>query len=176
MARRIFLVLAVLFLLAMTRFAMAESESIARFPESLVSVGEEAFAGTAIQNVVFDGNLLEIGEGAFAKNTFLQCVFLPPSLKSIADNVFAGTNDPVFLGVELTRAHIWAIKNNYRFFKWNLWKWESVHDDGTKNIVHCASVVFSVKEMNQTTCPIHRLRSMRPQDRAELHPVEFRFP
>lgn len=58
---------------------------------NVVSVGENAFAGTDIRTVVIGENVETVAEGAFADCTNLYAVVLPDNLKSIGTRAFFGS-------------------------------------------------------------------------------------
>lgn len=71
-------------------------------PNSLTTLGSEAFRSTDIEKVKFSENLSNVPDGCFAY-TFLEQIELPNSVKSIGNEAFARTRiDCIFLpeGVE----------------------------------------------------------------------------
>ena len=51
-------------------------------PETVVYIGEEAFAGTSV-SLVFNGKISYVGEGAFKSCTLLESITLEPGMESI---------------------------------------------------------------------------------------------
>lgn len=64
-------------------------------PAGLISIEDEAFAGTDIQYVILSASVTEIGERAFAGSS-LKLVSIPASTAYIADDAFEGC-DVVFV-------------------------------------------------------------------------------
>ena len=59
---------------------------------NIQTIGEEAFANSNIEEVVFEGNFkgLAIGAGAFRNCVRITAITLPDNVEQIGDNVFAG--------------------------------------------------------------------------------------
>ena len=59
---------------------------------NIQTIGEEAFANSNIEEVVFEGNFkgLVIGEGAFRNCVRITAITLPDNVEQIGDNVFEG--------------------------------------------------------------------------------------
>lgn len=72
-------------LIAVARAAEGDFE----FPSSVTEIGPEAFAYSAIKNIVIPDSVQEIGSGAFIGCQSLESVKLPKSCTIITDNMFS---------------------------------------------------------------------------------------
>jgi len=73
--------------------AFLECKSLGQIniPKSVTKIGDGAFAGcTSLSGVSINGNIEVIPRLAFAYDDFLEFVYLPDSLKEIADDAFKG--------------------------------------------------------------------------------------
>lgn len=148
------------------------------FPASLQVVGDWAFANTGIDAAVFSDELMYIGKFAFCNASEFHNVYIPPKTMFIGTDAFPGGT--VVHGVENSYVGEWACKNGYLF----------VDDDIWSKVVFkaklCLEQIFS---FSFTTCLLNKtnvlsllnrkrkfVKSMRPKDRPELWPINYRFP
>ena len=84
--------------------ASGYASSAFSFTSRLVSIGKEAFANTAISNVVLPVGLAEIGEGAFNNCDNLQSLTIPRGVTQIPAPIASGCDNltQVVLPVEVT--------------------------------------------------------------------------
>lgn len=68
-------------------------------PNTLRSIGEEAFRETDVHSIVFPPSLTAIGGGAFMECTYLQNVILPKYLEVIEESVFDGCPNLSFVEI-----------------------------------------------------------------------------
>ena len=82
---------------------------------SAVTVEEEAFDGTPLEEVVWSANLSTIGARAF-RGTRLEEVFLPPVIESIGEGAFAGCDrlGAVYISNPEPPAIVWDAANPSR--------------------------------------------------------------
>ena len=86
----------------------------ADLPAALITIGKNAFAGTAYQLVIIPDGCVTIGERAFADCTQLLYADIPASVTAIADDAFSG--DTVTLWVrEGSYAKTWAEAHSVPF-------------------------------------------------------------
>ena len=90
--------------------AKSESSAPATFvlPSSLVSIDEEAFAGTAAESVELPDSLTTVGERAFADMPRLRTMSVPASVTFIGEQAFAGVTGLTILAPEGSYAERWA--------------------------------------------------------------------
>lgn len=158
---------------------VADDTSMAEFPLALRYVDSQAFAGTSFERVSFQDNLIHIGTRAFEKNGNLTDVYIPSSVQSIGHEAFA----PYVLvhGIQNSYVEAWAKKYGYCFVIEDIWSdcksSEGIHTAVQQLMLLCF-ILPVVKE--KTIQRIRRQRvfekSMRPQDRIELYPINYRFP
>ena len=149
------------------------------FPSSLRIIENDAFAGTAFSAVFFEKGLEYIGDCAFRPSAALRNTYIPDSVSAIGENAFEVS--VLIHGIEGSYSQLWANEHEYRFTVSNVWSERAAlkslllpHeliimlilfvpvDDG-KQIVLCKRIRKVIK-------------SMRPQDRPELYPINYRFP
>ncbi len=159
----------------------AEEEKSLVFPASLRLIEEEAFAGSSAETLVFPNGFLLLGEEAFSDAPNLRDVYLPPSTVYIGRSAFpTDQNELVIHGVEGSYAQIWAASQKLPFVSDNIWsaRVESIR----VRDAHADRVDPLFRTADQTrNCMIRRIDgdegiSMRPQDRPELNPIDYRFP
>jgi hypothetical protein len=150
------------------------------FPASLQIVEEEAFAETSIQSLFFEEGLRHIGYQAFYRMKALRDVFLPSSVEFIEDSAFSCSSLEVIHGVEGSYAHKWSDGHGIPFEMNDYWASspERVHVFAELLLAllgsFCMPVQYEKKKIKQYLRSF--AISMRPQDRAELNPIDYRFP
>ena len=84
-------------------------------PASLQTIEEEAFAGTAIESLVFPETLTDVGDRAFADISALETVTIPTTEGlTVSDTAFEGS-DVLIRGEEGGYAQEWAERNGVPF-------------------------------------------------------------
>ena len=128
-------------------------------PDSLITIDEYAFFGTATEYVKFPDGMESIGERAFSDNNNLILVYLPDSIISIDKNAFDNSSLLLFYGYANSYGVEWAkaqhrriktfpvLETNkceklFHFFGWNDIRKEkliakSVNIPDTHNNVNC---------------------------------------
>lgn len=149
-------------------------------PASLREIHESAFEGTAVETVVIPDLTEMIGNGAFAHIKTLRAVCIPESVQYIGDNTFAGSLNVIIKGVEDSYASSWARKHHVPFVQEEivsslLAKLGKLLQGGTF-LVFSLGCVCPKTQFWQRRRTKNRERSMRPQDRPELYPINYRFP
>ena len=87
----------------------SEPGDILTLPADTLSIGEEAFAGTAAQKAVLPSGCVSIGSRAFAGSA-VQIVNVPASVTSIADDAFSGCSVTVYCPAG-SYAESWCAEN-----------------------------------------------------------------
>lgn len=186
MKKSIILLLQMFALLVLSPAACADSKTPAcspsttfLFPSSLVYIEEEAFAGTAARAAVFSDGMLAIDVRAFWGATSLKDVYIPISTVFIADSAFSLRDGFTIHGVEGSYARFWAENHQTRFAADNIWTSGSV----TRRFVLIQRPVYQDvqklvydKKLIGEEASKNKGKSMRPQDRPELNPIDYRFP
>ena len=91
------------------------SYQAARMPGLLQTIEEEAFAGAGFTHVFIGEQVSSIGKRAFAECANLSYVYIPPSVRSIADDAFP-ENDALVIGCRQdTYACQYAEENGFRY-------------------------------------------------------------
>jgi len=150
------------------------------FPDSLISIENEALEGTAFQELIFREGLLYIGEHAFGNVGSLKKACIPNSVKYIADSAFSESGLKTIIAGTSTYAQYWAERHDIEF---------KLLDNNYANTISLHVLIQSILALfGITFIPLDNDRRrikqyiklfvicMRPQDRAELYPIEYRFP
>lgn len=154
-------------------------EGTAVFPNELVHVGNEAFEGTSFHTLVFQEDLLRVDDRAFSGMESLREAYFPRSTEYIADSAFSLSSLERLYGFEDSYVQEWAERHGMEF-KQNDWA------SAPSNVRVAVEILLP---LFGTVCiPVDDNRkkikryikmlviSMRPQDRPELHPIDYRFP
>ena len=169
-----------------TFFASANAEFDARsdrifvFPYELKEIEEEAFEGTAVKTIILREHVVCIEKKAFSDTSFLTDVYIPATTKHIGEHAFSENNTLIIHGVRGSFTEKWAIDreipfaNDYAtiFFDNDLKKTRSNNLPRDKH--NQPSYLLPTEIISKKTD--YRERSMRPQDRTELYPIDYRFP
>lgn len=166
--------------------AFPDPSSVSTLPSSLIIIGEEAFEGTSLQYVHLPSSLETIGDRAFADIEPLESVYIPEETKWIGEDAFANDGQVVLMGESGSYAERWAHEHGLRF---------AIYCDLTANagslgarakqngaLIPClfASVLlWLLAELNRRKPILWGIgegKTMRPQDRPELNPIDYSFP
>ena len=147
-------------------------------PASLVQIEESAFENTSVESVFLPPLTAIIGDRAFASNRMLTRVFVPKSVESIGNQAFEGKR-LTLIGEKGSYAYSWAQMHNVAFVEQ-----ESEASQGkpvrkllNENVFLLFNLGYMVPELYvQLKKKKSWSRSMRPQDRPELYPINYRFP
>lgn len=90
-----------------------EPETVSTLPSSLLVIDDEAFEGTALQNIRLPDSVKEIGGRAFAGNTGLSVVRLPENPGYIGEDVFAGSGNVSVAAYAGSKSMDWALESGY---------------------------------------------------------------
>ena len=146
-------------------------------PTSLQYIEDEAFAETGLSSILFSENLLYIGSRAFSAYS-LKDAYVPERTEYIGENAFPA--ETVIHGVENSYVQIWAQKNGLTFV--NDYIFCSNAKPIKTSLEHAILIFFfvipldSVKNTHKRRSTQKYVRSLRPQDRTELYPINYRFP
>ncbi|MBQ6480480.1 MAG: leucine-rich repeat protein [Anaerolineaceae bacterium] len=86
-------------------------KNIIRLPISLMIIEDEAFEGTAIEQVELSDSVISIGNQAFANIKTLRSIRIPMSTISIAKTAFAGSQNVMITATPNSYAWTWAKEN-----------------------------------------------------------------
>ena len=160
----------------------AEGDAASTFvlPASLITIEDEAFEKTAAESVIFSDSLAMIGERAFADGLRLRTITVSKSVVYIADHAFEGALNLTVRGEAGSYAAHWAQTHGIAFVQIEtapMW---------IKRLGKILRDRFFISLLSVWICPCAAFRryrktqdawkSMRPQDRAELYPIDYRFP
>ena len=150
------------------------------FPSSLIEIEDEAFDGTAAQTVIFRNKLKHIGDKAFYNNRRLVDVYIPASVESLGTHVFQVSKSLRIHAAIGSRAHAWANEHHVTFVQANQPYRISVRRRLTISlpnlISHYGRTILSPRVLKLNARAEDEGRSMRPQERPELNPIDYRFP
>ncbi len=143
-------------------------------PASLITIEEDAFSGTLAEEVILQGNVETIEDGAFSRMALLDTVIVPDSTKYIADNAFAGSPEVVLFASKGSYAENWARENRISFINKELWVALHVRIRTAASNNECQSVLKE-KYQNNDKLIISETRDRdqqnvsRRKDRAEMN-------
>lgn len=173
-----------LILISSSPLVIKDEDSISEMtfilPGRLETIEDEAFEGIAAGSISFSNSLLSIGERAFANNRYLKNVSIPESVKYIGDHAFDESKNLVIYGLVNSYVAEWADEHDISFVSS-----ENVPDySKERSKTHIAEICILLSFICCDPEMIQRLRklaknagrSMRPQDRPELNPIDYRFP
>jgi hypothetical protein len=155
-----------------------DSQTAFVLPAFLQTVEEDAFAGTAVQTVVFPKGFIRVLDGAFDGVGTLTDVYLPLSAGTIGKGAFPDNEVLTVHAVKGSTAQRWANAHRTHFHE------EEVRMPpvlpGSSADLHRDSLgtLHRVLPPERKTGPVRddRVISLRPQDRPELNPIDYRFP
>lgn len=160
--------------------ADSSNDSIkAQFPKKLQIIGDDAFSATALEKLAFGDELLYIGERAFQNDSDLTEVFIPKSVLYIGELAFPENADLVIYGIQDSYAQKWAAENHFAFKENDIWTGVQLKKPVSLKLILLLWIICFVNE--ETLLRILEytrkyIKSMRPQDRSELYPINYRFP
>jgi hypothetical protein len=147
-------------------------------PRSLLRVEEEAFEGTVFRSLSFEDGLLWIGDRAFSNMEHLRDIWLPGSTAYIADTAFSHSSLVRIHGKDGTYVQKWAEEHQIKFEAYDSW-YIAPHSEYI--YLWLLLPLFAMPCPNSDGKRIRQyirslVISMRPQDRPELYPINYRFP
>ena len=148
------------------------------FPLQLQFIDDEALSGTSIKVAIFNKELTYIGPDLFKDADSLTDVYIPKNTKYIGDRAIP--SEALIHVVRNSYARKWAKDNGYRYIIDNIWH-DSVCPEGIRleqlMLFFCIVIPVDEKkfELLRKSAKLY-VKSMRPQDRPELNPIDYRFP
>lgn len=187
MKRNLIAFLMTVLFFALSHFAIASSDglyepkkSVFILPVSLEKINDGAFEGTAVKKVVFPEGFLSLGDRAFADARNLADVYIPATVEYIGKNAFPSNKRLTIHSVIGSVAAKWAKEHQVPFVPSSIWS--LLDDSGTMSNTSRIpadsyyKAVTSEKNNNLHGRTENEGKSMRPQERPELNPIDYRFP
>ena len=149
-------------------------------PGLLETIEDEAFEGIAAESIFFPNSLLSIGERAFANDRYLKTVTIPESVEYIGEHAFDGSRDLTVCSSANSYAADWAHEHDIMFvasendlyFSKELGKARTAELCILLPLICCdPDIILRLRKWAKKAG-----RSMCPQDRPELNPIDYRFP
>ena len=163
-----------------------KSEKAFVLPPLLTQIGEEAFEGTAGEYVFLSDELVSIEGKAFSNMPFLQYVYISPFTEQIAADILYQTLDVIIISAAGSFAEKWALQSGYRFIEAKEWvqsqeyykekrffRQEAV---SSLLLLLLAMLLMKAQKDNPACRRSDEGRTMRPQERIELHAIDCCFP
>lgn len=151
-------------------------ERITIFPRSLQIIENDAFAGTSLEKIKFEDSVIFIGDRAFQNVFTLQAVYIPENTAYIGPGAFSEAT--LICGKSGSYAQQWAEENGYSFKSDSAWS--NVSATLLFSLIFTLANLFIPGTDKQHEYRFMRvkahLRNMRPQERCELYPINYRFP
>lgn len=151
--------------------------STAAFPKSLQVIGDSAFSETSVAVVFFHDGLMQIGDFAFYNDDYLTDVYIPQSLEYIGEKAFS--NRVLIHGVEHSYVQGWADEFGLEFIIDDIWSIKPISEElyFVRLLLLFVIVSVDIDAIRRISRQITgHMKSMRPQDRPELYPIDYRFP
>lgn len=166
---------------------MENSVQTALLPYNLSVVEEEAFAGTALRSVVLPESTTEIGENAFSDNWHILYLYIPANVEYLPENVLENNSNTSIVANAGSYAEQWARANGYRIiYQEVLLSGDASEMFGKFKNEKLETVMFLLQAfilmlvfLNRKKPNVRRVNegnTMRPQERMELHSIQYRFP
>ena len=80
-------------------FKNTKSIQTLTIPENITSIGDRAFAESAVSKVILPNTINRLPVGLFQNCKNLHKIFIPDSVIEFASDVFAGTPDDIIIGI-----------------------------------------------------------------------------
>lgn len=152
----------------------------ARFPNSLKEIGAESFEGTAFRILFFQDGFRQLGENAFKGTDHLEMAYFPRSTVYVASSAFTKSNIGLICGAEGSYIQKWAEENGVAFRCDYDWLTAPKQLHFSAEVLLAVFALLCLPPMSETKRIRQYLHSvsfsMRPQDRPELNPIDYRFP
>ena len=147
-------------------------------PSSLLVIEDEAFMGSAFEDVIIPEGVESIGARAFAENRSMKTVKIPGSVYAIGAEAFGETDGLVITGEGGSYAEKWAVIHRVAFIP--------ADHDGTLRVtgymdryeaidVESGTIQADIKNRIWFFGP-DQGRIIRPCEKAEMHPIDLFFP
>ena len=149
------------------------------FPASLKIIDEEAFSETSLVKAVLPDGVTYIGNKAFHKAIHLKDIVIPKTTVYIGKLAIPQNEGLIIHTVKGSYAHHWA-KEHHRHFVINNDKplrnksIQMRSDNSTKNVYNQTVHYGNLIRLHART--EDEGNSMRPQERPELYPIDYKFP
>lgn len=157
-----------------------ETETSFVFPPSLSEIEGAAFSNTAVTTIIFPDGFLSVEDEAFMGADFLIDVYVPSTTVYIADSAFPQNDILTIHGIDGSYAEEWAKLHLVTFVVDDIWNTAVEPDTSSQAnetpMTHNHSVVKPHKIMIAHDREEDEGISMRPQERSELNPIDYRFP
>ena len=150
----------------------------ARLPDAAVFIGEEAFMGTKLLSVALPDGMGVVEKRAFAGIDGLT-VKIPDSVYYIGSDAFEGSENLTVIASRGSYARRWAVANRVAFVPSDAVlrvSAEAQREDMHTGSAACAVSLSEDKAARSGVNLPAGVLSMRPQERAELHPINEYFP
>lgn len=109
-------------------FFGAESLKMISFPNSLTTIGTNAFSGCSIVHLNIPDSVNEIGKGAFSDCKSMLTIILPALLKITSEDLFGGCYNLIIFSKDIKRQSNWSSHWNLVFIN------HYGDDDGFANV------------------------------------------
>lgn len=158
-----------------------EPAAVYHFPASLREIGDEAFSQTGVKAVILREGLAHVGEKVFAGSRFLTDIFIPASMGHLEDSSF-----PQDMGLTIHRlkeSYVadWVRERQIPFAQSNteystLISRNTLYNEERAFVDRHARLIVSDNQIKLHERDADEGKSMRPQERPELNPIDYRFP
>ena len=159
--------------------SLSNLRSVFILSSSLREIGKEAFADTSVEIVIIPPTKITIGERAFADNQKLRIISIPKFVAFIDDTAFENVPALTINTPKNSYAATWAQRHDIAVTSEPiLLSKEKNRGEVSKSEVIfllCFISVLAAQGLWRKRNTI-RVICMRPQDRIELYPINYKFP
>ena len=156
------------------------SEPMFVFPASLKVIEEETFSGMNIHRAVFQDKLERIEDHAFGDTEAAMDIYLPPSVKYIAEHAFSASSVVRIHGIEGSYAYHWAIEHQFVFVQENIWAvaFDFVRKNGNvwETVRLCQRIAGAFFVLVLAVGFVCKQKILRPRARVQMCPIDYCFP
>lgn len=155
--------------------------AVYHLPAAIKVIEDEAFAKTGVKAVVFRAGIAHVGEKVFSGARFLTDIFFPASMKRLDDSFFPRNPGLTIHSLKNSNVADRVREQQIPFVQPNA----EILTPISANAIYSESripnnwrirLLASEKQVNLHERGADEGKSLRPQDRPELNPIDYRFP
>ena len=150
------------------------------FPAALEEIEEEAFAGTNVKTLIFPKGFRSVGNEAFGGAEALLDVYIPETAETIEEDAFPENDGITIHGIGGSKAEEWAGRHRVSFVSADIWNLRFIKENPLEikltSLEQAIRISGSADHIKANERTVNEGTSKRPQERAELNRIDYRFP
>lgn len=155
--------------------------AVYHLPAAIREIGDEAFAKTGVKAVVFRAGITHVGDKVFSGARFLTDIFIPATMEHLEDSFFPCNPRLTIHWLKNSNVADRVRERQIPFVQPNAENSTLISENATYNESRIPNnwrirVLASEKQVNLRERGADEGKSLRPQDRPELNPIDYRFP